>query len=283
MATRLSVLKTYKLFIGGKFPRTESGRRLTAMSPGGEHLAHYCHASRKDFRDAVVAARAAASGWAGISAYLRGQILYRLAEMLESRRAAFVEEIVASTGCKPAEAAGEVSAAVDRCVYYAGWTDKIQQVMGAVNPVASTHFNFTVLEPTGVVALVAPERPCLLGAIALLAPALAAGNATILLASSAFPLPSMSLAEALATSDVPGGVVNILTGPHEELLKPLAEHMDLNAIVDGSADAKTLSTLRAGAGLNLKRVTAFDFTNAESPERVTETMEAKTAWHPIGV
>ncbi len=283
MTDRLPVLKTYKLFIDGKFPRTESGRRLTAVSPDGRHLAHYCHASPKDLRDSVVAARKALPSWASASAYLRGQILYRLGEMIESRAAAFTQEISTSTRASEAEALAEVHAAVDRCIYYAGWTDKVQQVMGSVNPVASPHFNFTTLEPTGVVGLLAPDSPSLLGAISLLLPALAGGNTVILISSDPFPLPVISLAEAIATSDIPPGVINILTSQRNGLLKPLADHMDINALLDGTGDAQTLATLRAGAAQNLKRVHAFPMDDPESPWRITATMEAKTAWHPIGV
>jgi len=290
MRKRLNVLKTYKLFIDGKFPRTESGRAAKALAAGsGEHLANYCLASRKDLREAVMAARKGAKTWAAASAYLKGQILYRLAEMLEGREAALAEEIARSTGCSGAAAREEIGASADRLVHFAGWTDKLQQVLGAVNPVASSHFNFTTLEPTGVVALLAPDRPCLLGAVTMLAAALAGGNAVVLLASETFPLPLVTLAEVIATSDVPAGAVNILTGQRAELVKTLAEHMDVNAVADGCRDPAIRTALQLGAAANLKRLAAWDVSDwtddavCASPYHVVNLMEAKTAWHPIGV
>ena len=211
-ALRLDVRKTYKLYIGGNFVRSESGRSLPAQSPSGELLDNFCHASRKDLRDAVAAARPAAEGWAKKSAYLRGQILYRAAEMLEDRAAAMTEEIARSTGAAPAQARAEVALAIDRLVYFAGWTDKFAQVFGAVNPVASSHFNFTIPEPTGVVAALAPDESSLLPLVSLAAPAVLMGNSVVLLASEQFPLPALIFAEILATSDLPGGVINILAG-----------------------------------------------------------------------
>ncbi|MBP7950128.1 MAG: aldehyde dehydrogenase family protein [Verrucomicrobiales bacterium] len=288
MRRRLQVLKTYKLFIGGKFPRSESGRFAAATAHGGEHLANFSLASRKDLREAVVAARKSAGAWAATSAYLKGQILYRLAEMLESRAAALADEISRATGVTQEAACEEVGAATDRLVYYAGWTDKLQQVLGAVNPVASSHFNFTTLEPTGVVALVAPDQPCLLGPVTMMAAALAGGNAVVLLASETFPLPLVSVAEVIATSDVPAGVVNILTGRRRELAKTLAEHMDINAIADGSGDAALHAELQGGAAFNLKRVRAWGTANwaedaaCATPWQVAGLMEAKTVWHPVG-
>ena len=289
MSTRLSVLKTYKLFINGKFPRAESGRTLVAAEPGtGRHLANYGQASRKDAREAVVAARQAAKAWGGVTAYLRGQIIYRLAEMLESREAALTQEIVDSTGASVAAARAEVMASVDRLVYYAGWTDKLSQVLGTVNPVASPHFNFTLPEPTGVVGIVAPERPCLLGAVTMLAAVLAGGNTAILLASPKFPLPTLTLAEVIATSDVPAGVVNILSGPQAEMVRSLADHMDVNAMADGSADPAIRKDLQLGIAKNLKRLAACDVdwadnASAQSPDLISKTLEMKTAWHPMGV
>ncbi|MEM1443157.1 MAG: aldehyde dehydrogenase family protein [Verrucomicrobiota bacterium] len=289
---RLQVLKTYKLYIGGKFPRTESGRTMTAVeAKTGTHLAHYCHASRKDLRDAVVAARKAFPGWRNSSAYLKGQILYRAAEMLESRSDSIGEEIVASTGATAKEAAAEVEASIDRLVHYAGWTDKYSQVFSSVNPVASSHFNFSTPEPTGVVGIFAPDAPSLLGLVTLTAQAILTGNSVVVLASETAPLSAISLAEVLATSDLPGGVVNILTGQREELASWLASHMDVNAIVDGAGDKKVLKTLQLGAGDNLKRVSDHSlaapedwFTEAATdPYRILDTVEFKTAWHPIGV
>lgn len=289
MSTRLSVLKTYKLFIDGKFPRTESGRyKAVTHAKTGEHLANYCLASKKDLRDAVVAARKGAKAWASATAYLKGQILYRLAEMLESREASISREISQTTGCTEAVATAEVLAAVDRIVYYAGWTDKLSQVFGSVNPVASPHFNFTMPEPTGVVGIVAPDSPSLLGAVTMLAATLAGGNAAILIISETHPLPMVSLAEALATSDIPAGVVNILSGPRSELVKTLAEHLDVNAVADGSGDASVRKELQLGMATNLKRLSAWDVdwtddATCQSPWLIQQTMEAKTAWHPMGM
>jgi acyl-CoA reductase-like NAD-dependent aldehyde dehydrogenase len=289
-ALRLDVRKTYKLYIGGNFVRSESGRSLPAQSPSGELLDNFCHASRKDLRDAVAAARPAAEGWAKKSAYLRGQILYRAAEMLEDRAAAMTEEIARSTGAAPAQARAEVALAIDRLVYFAGWTDKFAQVFGAVNPVASSHFNFTIPEPTGVVAALAPDDPSLLPLISLAAPAVLMGNSVVIVASEIFPLPALTFAEILATSDLPGGVINILAGKRSELISHLAGHMDINAIVNASGGQETHRALQAGTAVNLKRyaarhLTAEDwFTEAaENPYWIAETVEFKTAWHPIGL
>ncbi|NRB74820.1 MAG: aldehyde dehydrogenase family protein [Verrucomicrobiales bacterium] len=289
---RLNVLKTYKLYIGGKFPRTESGRYMTATNAtDGSHLAHYCHASRKDLRDAVVAARSAFPGWSKSTAYLKGQILYRAAEMIESRSDSFVEELVAVTGATKAAANREVEATIDRLVHFAGWSDKYSQVFSAVNPVASSHFNFSSPEPTGVVGIVSPDSPGLLGMVSLIAPAILSGNTAVVIASETAPLPAITLAEALATSDLPGGVVNLLTGIRSELAPWLAGHMDVNAIVDGSGDDSVLETLQSGAADNLKRVHDHSLPSAEAwfeetaqdPYRILDTTETKTAWHPIGV
>lgn len=287
---RLDVRKTYKLYIGGKFPRSESGRYLPAKSPRGEHLDNFAHASRKDFRDAVVAARAAVDGWSKASAYNRGQILYRAAEMLQNRAPELVNEIARSTGATSAKAKREVTTAIDRLVHFAGWTDKYSQVFGSVNPVASSHFNFTTPEPTGVVVALAPDEPPLLALISLIAPILVSGNSVVILASEKFPLPPATFAEILATSDLPGGVVNILTGKRAELAPHIASHMDVNAIVDGSADADLGAKLQAGTALNLKRYanhslapTDWFTAKAEDPYWILNTVEFKTAWHPIGL
>ncbi len=289
---RLSVLKTYKLYLGGKFPRTESGRYMTATdAETGEHLAHYCHASRKDFRDAVVAARSAFPGWRKTSPYLKGQILYRAAEMLESRAGTFAEEISSLTGDSLKDASAEVEASIDRLVHFAGWTDKYSQIFSSVNPVASSHFNFTTPEPTGVVVALAPDRPGLLGLVTLIARTILSGNTVIALASEKVPLPAISLAEVFATSDVPGGVINILTGPHGELVPWISSHMDVNAVVDGSGNPEALAKLREGAGDNLKRVHSHAlkkdadwFSEAAcDPYLILDSVEFKTAWHPIGV
>jgi acyl-CoA reductase-like NAD-dependent aldehyde dehydrogenase len=286
-AKRLSVLKTYKLFIGGAFPRSESGRVRPALGADGVTvLGNYAHASRKDFRDAVVKARAAQPKWAGVSAYLRGQILYRAAEVLECRRAELEGELARATGVG---AADEVTAAIDLLVHYAGWTDKYGPLFSAVNPVASPHFNFTFPEPTGVVCAVAPDAPSLLALVGLIAPVILSGNTVIVLASERHPLAAVTFAEILATCDLPGGVVNILTGLRAELAPQFAEHMDVNAVIDGSGDAATAKTLEAGSALNLKRfadhfLTAKEWKTAPgNPYWILDTVEMKTAWHPMGV
>ena len=284
---RLAVQKTYKLFIGGKFVRGESGRLSAAQTKGGETVANYCRASRKDFRDAVTAARAAFGGWAKQSAYLRGQILYRAAEMLERRAEQLAAEISA---LKPDRRAGEEAAAsVDRLVHYAGWTDKYSQLFSSVNPVASSHFNFTSPEPTGVVVVVCPDEPSLLALVSLVAPVILSGNAAIVLASTANPLPALTFSEIIATSDLPGGVINVLAGERAELAPHFASHMDVNAIVDGSGDAAIGAILERGGELNVKRYFRRDLaandwstTAAESPYWILDTVEMKTAWHPIG-
>jgi acyl-CoA reductase-like NAD-dependent aldehyde dehydrogenase len=282
---RLSVLKTYKLFIGGKFPRGESGRVTAALAPDGTLLGNYCLASRKDFRESVVAARKAQPGWAKATAYLRGQILYRAAEMLEQRRAELGGEL-SRAGTKQADA--EITRAIDRLVYYAGWTDKFSQLFSTVNPVSTPHFNFTFPEPTGVVAVVCPDAPALLGLVASIAPAILSGNACIVLASERAPLPALTFGEVLATSDLPGGVVNILTGTRAELAPHFASHMDLNAIVDAAGDETVSPVLRGGMAINLKRyarraLSAKAWSEVEDPYWILDTVEMKTAWHPVGV
>lgn len=288
--SRLDVRKTYKLFIGGKFPRSESGRYLPATSSRGQHLDNFAHASRKDFRDAVTAARAAAGSWSSATAYNRGQILYRAAEMLQNRAAELVHEIARSTGVTAAKARREVSATIDRLVHFAGWTDKYAQVFGSVNPVASSHFNFTTPEPTGVVVVLAPNEPSLLALASLLAPVILAGNTAVTIASEKFPLPAATFAEILATSDLPGGVVNILTCKRAELAPHIAAHMDVNAIVDGAGNSALGSQLQGGTALNLKRYSNHSLApadwytaKAEDPYWILDTIEFKTAWHPIGL
>ena len=294
-AGRLPVLRTYKLYVGGAFPRTESGRTYLVSGAEGEPLANACRASRKDLRDAVRAARAAAPGWAGRTAMNRGQILYRVAEVLEGRADQFVAEVMAAEGVRVGEARTLVARAVDRWVWYAGWTDKISQVLGAANPVAAPYFNFTIPEPTGVVGAVAPERSSLLGLVSRLAPVLAGGNVAVVLASESRPLPSITLAEVLATSDVPGGVANILTGQRKELVPVLASHEDVDAL-DGWGIPDDLRTAaETAAADSVKRVArrpagvrdaAFDWLDdraAERPEWIAAFLEAKTVWHPIGV
>jgi acyl-CoA reductase-like NAD-dependent aldehyde dehydrogenase len=290
MSTRLDVKKTYKLFIGGKFPRSESGRYLPAKSPAGGHLDNFSHASRKDFRDAVVAARTAVDGWSKATAYNRGQILYRAAEMLQNRATELVNEIARSTGISAAKAKREVTLAIDRLVHFAGWTDKYSQIFSSVNPVATSHFNFTTPEPTGVVVVLAPDEPSLLALVSLTAPVILSGNAAIVISSEKFPLPAATFAEILATSDLPGGVVNILTGKRGELVPHIAGHMDVNAIVDGAGVPDISVKLQAGTAINLKRYVKHSpapadwFTaKVEDPYWILDTVEFKTAWHPIGI
>lgn len=290
MNQHLEVRKTYKLYLGGNFVRSESGRYLPAQSPLGEHLDNYCHASRKDFRDAVTAARGAFEGWAKKTAYLRGQILYRAAEMLQNRAAELAGEIVRSTGVRLPKARAGVATAIDRLVYFAGWTDKYPQIFGSINPVATPHFNFTTPEPTGVVVILAPDEPPLVSLVSLIAPAILSGNAAVVLASEKHPLTALTFAEILATSDLPGGVVNILTGRRAELVPHIAGHMDVNAVVDGTGLAEMGELLQAGTAKNLKRYTANALSPAEwfsakgeDPYKILDTVEFKTAWHPIGV
>jgi len=288
MSTRLDVKKTYKLYIGGKFPRSESGRYLPAKSAKGEPLDNFAHASRKDFRDAVVAARVAFDGWNKASAYNRGQILYRAAEMLQNRASELVNEIARSMDVSAAKAKREVTLAIDRLVHFAGWTDKYSQVFGSVNPVASSHFNFTMPEPTGVVVVLAPDEPSLLALVSLITPVILSGNTVIVIPSEKFPLPAATFAEILATSDLPGGVVNILTGRRAELVPHIATHMDVNAIVDGAGDSEISTKLQAGVATNLKRyanhaTTDWFSAKVEDPYWILDTVEFKTAWHPIGI
>jgi acyl-CoA reductase-like NAD-dependent aldehyde dehydrogenase len=287
---RLDVKKTYKLYIGGKFPRSESGRYLPAKSATGGHLDNFAHASRKDFRDAVVAARAAVDGWSKATAYNRGQILYRAAEMLQNRAGELVTEIARSTGVSAANAKREVTLAIDRLVYYAGWTDKYQQIFGSVNPVATSHFDFTTPEPTGVVVVLAPDEPSLVALVSLVAPVILSGNAAIVMPSEKFPLPAVTFAEILATSDLPGGVVNILTGKRAELVPHITGHLDVNAVVDSAGNVELSAKLQSGTAINLKRYAkrplapADWFTaKAEDPYWILDTVEFKTAWHPIGL
>lgn len=280
---RLAVNKTYKLYLGGKFPRTESGRYYELKGRKDALLANVSRASRKDFRNAVVAARKAWSGWAAATAYLRGQILYRVAEMLEGRREQFEEELRAQ-GSTPTAAKKEVTGAIDLFVHYAGWSDKYQALFSSVNPVATPHFNFSMPEPTGVVAAVAPEGSGLLGLCSVVAPILVGGNTSVILASHARPLCAITLAEVLNSSDVPAGVVNILTGLREELLPHLASHMDVNALLLCSDEASEAKLAQEEAVENVKRVTLHrDRPLEESPYHILDFQEIKTTWHPVGV
>ncbi|MFM9957315.1 MAG: aldehyde dehydrogenase family protein [Phycisphaerales bacterium] len=301
MPERQEIVKTHKLFINGQFPRSESGRSLVVRNASGEVTAHACLASRKDLRDAVVAARAAQDGWSRRSAYNRGQILYRMGEMLEGKRDEF-ERLLSdaaqvgtgaakkprgkkSTGLAPAD---EVTASIDRLIAFAGWADKYSQVLGCHNHVNGPYYNFTVAEATGVVAMVCPDRPALLGLISLLAPALCAGNCAVVISGEAAPLAACVLGEVCATSDVPAGVINILTGSREELLPHLAEHRDIDAVVGAGLDAGASERLRMGSANNLKRVKIhelepsdwLDDERCESPWWIEATVEMKTIWHP---
>jgi acyl-CoA reductase-like NAD-dependent aldehyde dehydrogenase len=282
---RLGVRKTYKLFIGGAFPRSESGRSYPVRGRDGTLLAYASQASRKDARDCVVAARKALAGWSGATAYNRGQVLYRVAEMLEGRAAEFAAEVAAADGGRAARAEAEVTAAIDRWVWYAGWSDKVAQVAGAANPVAGPYFNFSVPEPAGVVAIVAPARPSLLGLVSVLAPVIVTGNTAVVVASEDRPLPAISLAEVLATSDLPAGVVNVLTGRTAELAPVLAGHMDVNGIDLTGIGAAARAALEKLAADNVKRVWYRNDDWAAEPgtQRLMSFLEIKTVWHPAGL
>lgn len=282
--TRLAVLKTYKIYIGGKFPRTESGRYYVPEVKG-KALGNMCLSSRKDVRNAVVAARGAMGAWAGKTAYNRSQILYRIAEMLEGRKSQFVEELQ-QQGATKAASAKEVDAAIDRIIYYAGWCDKFTQVFSSVNPVASSHFNFTAPEPMGVVCVAAPENSSLLGLVSAIMPIMAGGNTAVVLASESMPLCAITFAEVLNSSDVPGGVVNILTGKRSELLPHMSSHMDVNGFLYCGADAEEIKMVQLQAVENLKRVKVSAASNPyddkhENPYYIEEFVEMKTTWHPI--
>jgi acyl-CoA reductase-like NAD-dependent aldehyde dehydrogenase len=286
--TRLDVRKTYKLFIGGAFPRSESGRTYEVLGAKGEFLANAALASRKDARDAVQAARKAFPGWSGATAYNRGQVIYRVAEMLEGRRSQFVEELTGAEGSTPRKAQAAVDASIDRLVWYAGWADKVTQVLGGANAVSGPYFDFSIPEPTGVVAIIAPQRSSLLGLVSTVAPAITTGNTVVVIASQTAPLSSITLAEVLATSDVPGGVVNVLTGKVDEMAPWLASHMDVNAI-DLTGAGLLAADLEVAAADNLKRVVRppaepdVDWTAAPGLSRLRAFVETKTVWHPIGV
>jgi acyl-CoA reductase-like NAD-dependent aldehyde dehydrogenase len=284
----VDVRKTYKLFIGGAFPRSESGRSYPVSSASGEFLANAALGSRKDVRDAVKAARAAVAGWSGATAYNRGQILYRIAEMLEGRRSQFVDEVRAGEGLGNPAATAAVDAAIDRWVWYAGWSDKVAQVYGNANPVAGPFFNLTSPEPTGVVGVVAPQDSSLLGLVSVIAPVVVTGNACVVLASDDRPLPAITLAEVLATSDLPGGVVNLITGRVAETGPWLASHLDVNALdLTGVSDQVLAKELEVAAAENLKRVLRPrpDETWSSDPglERLLAFLEVKTVWHPKGI
>ena len=289
---RIGVRKTYKLYIGGAFPRTESGRAYEVFGAKGELLANACRGTRKDIREAVRAARKAQPGWAAKTAYNRSQILYRIAELMEGRRDQFIAEVMVSEGLGRSRATQVVDAAIDRWVWYAGWADKYTQTIGTVNPVSGPYFNFSVPEPTGVVGMVAPEESSLLGLVSRLAPIIVSGNAAVVVSSESRPLPAVTLTEVLATSDVPGGVVNLITGLRGELLAHLAAHMDVNALDAFGAAPDEATDLEKLAVDNVKRfvrppstgLDRYDWFSerAQSPYLIGEYVEVKTVWHPIG-
>jgi acyl-CoA reductase-like NAD-dependent aldehyde dehydrogenase len=292
---RIDVRKTYKLYIGGAFPRSESGRSYVVAAADGAPVANAVRASRKDIRDAVRAARKAADGWAAKTAMNRGQVLYRVAELMEGRREQFVAEVVQAEGVREPRARELVARAIDRWVWYAGWADKIAQVLGSSNPVAAPYFNFTIPEPTGVVGIVAPETSSLLGLVSRLAPPLVVGNAVVVIASQTRPLPAVTLTEVLATSDVPGGVVNVLTGLRAELVPVLAGHVDVDALDTWGVPDTMRTEVETIAADNVKRLSRrptgtaearFDWLDdraTERPEWIAAFLEMKTVWHPIGV
>ncbi|MFG3115187.1 aldehyde dehydrogenase family protein [Streptomyces sp. NPDC048197] len=286
MSERLSVFKTYKLYVGGKFPRSESGRVYEVSDAKGNWLANAPLSSRKDARDAVVAARKAFGGWSGATAYNRGQILYRIAEMLEGRRDQFVAEVADAEGLSKSKATAQVEAAIDRWVWYAGWSDKVAQIAGGANPVAGPYFNLSSPEPTGVVAVLAPQESSFLGLVSVIAPAIVTGNTVVVVASEKSPLPALSLGEVLATSDLPGGVVNVLSGRTAEIAAPLAAHQDVNALDLAGADAGLAKELETAAADNLKRVLrprTEDWSADPGTDRLLAFLETKTVWHPMGV
>jgi acyl-CoA reductase-like NAD-dependent aldehyde dehydrogenase len=284
---RLNVRKTYKLYINGEFPRTESGRFYAIEGKGGEVLANACRGSRKDLRNAVAAARKALTGWSGKTAYNRGQILYRIAEVCESRAAELVDEL-RKQGSSASEAKREIERVIERWVYYAGWSDKFAQLFGSVNPVAGPYYNFTVPEPTGVVGIIAPEQPALLGLVSRVAPAIVGGNCVVAITSQARPLAAITLGEVFETSDVPGGVINLISGLKSEIVPWLAAHMDVNAIDTTGVDAGALPAVQKSAAENVKRVVTFsgewdDNRLAQSPYAIADFQEMKTVWHPMGM
>jgi acyl-CoA reductase-like NAD-dependent aldehyde dehydrogenase len=288
--SRIDVRKTYKLYVGGAFPRSESGRSYVVNDSKGTFLANASAASRKDARDAVQAARKAFPGWSGRTAYNRGQVVYRVAEVLEGRRAQFTDEVQRSEGVTKRQAEAAVDATVDRLVWYAGWADKITQVVGGANPVAAPYFNLSTPEPTGVVAVLAPQGSSLLGLVSVVAPVIVTGNTCVVTSSYERPLPAITLSEVLATSDVPGGVVNILTGTLADTVPTLASHMDVNAIdLTGAAgDPEHAAELEVAAAENLKRVRRApdaepDWSADQGTDRLTAFLETKTVWHPIGI
>lgn len=286
MPERIEILKTYKTYVNGKFPRSESERTYKIKDGSGNVIANACRCTRKDIRDAVSAARTALPGWKNRSSYNRGQILYRIAEMLEGRKEQFIAELV-KTGLTKKNALIETESAIDRFTYYAGWTDKYHQVFGSINPVASNHFNFSNPEPTGVVGIIAPESSPLSGLAGTIAPVIAGGNSCVVLASEAHPLSAISLGEVFHVSDVPGGVINILSGYRDEMTPPLSSHMDLNAVWNTMSEKEIRKQIDKNASLNIKRVLHtvnmnwIDDKN-QNPYQILEFQEIKTTWHPAG-
>jgi acyl-CoA reductase-like NAD-dependent aldehyde dehydrogenase len=282
--SRLEVLKTYKIYIGGQFPRTESGRFYPLYDKSKRIIANMCLSSRKDLRNAVVAARAAQSGWAGRAAFNRGQILYRIAEMLEGRKDQFVQELI-QQGSTKKQAEAEVALSIDRVIHYAGWCDKYQQVFSSVNPVGSPHFNFSVPEPMGLIAIIADENTSLIGLVSVILPAIAGGNSCVVLASEKKPLCAVTFAEVLATSDLPGGVVNILTGTSAELHSHFSSHMDVNAIIYCRKDVSEIKLIGENASLNVKRSFFWNknwlLEKEQGPYFISDLQEIKTTWHPV--
>ena len=281
---RINVLKTYKLFIGGKFPRTESGRYFNIRNKKGDLLANMCLASRKDFRNGVLFARKAQRSWATATAFNRGQVLYRIAEMLEGRKSQFIEELML-TGASKSQAKDEVEQSIDRLIYYAGWSDKFQQIFSSINPVASSHLNFSVLQAMGVICIIAPDKHPLLGLVSLIAPVIIGGNTCVVLSSEENPMASISFAEVINTSDVPCGVVNILTGRRNELLSHFASHKDVNGIVYCGFDKKEIKDIQTLSVENLKRVIIhkqqeWNSKDSQSPYYIEKYQEVKTTWHP---
>jgi len=286
MSKRIDIQKTYKLYIGGAFPRSESGRYYGLNDAKGNFIANICRSSRKDFRNAMVSARKAQGGWAGRSAYNRGQILYRIAEMMEGRKEQLISELI-KEGQSSKKAVKEVETAIDRVVYFAGWSDKYQQIFGTVNPVASSHFNFSMPEPTGVVSIIAPQSASLLGFISVVMPVIVGGNTVVVLASHEHPLSTLTLTEILNTSDVPGGVINVLTGFTDELQSQFATHMDVNAMVYCEDDLVSLKKIQEDASLNVKaivhrKIKDWTLEEHENPYAILDLQEIKTTWHPVG-
>lgn len=283
---RIEIQKTYKIYIGGQFPRTESGRFYPLKNKKGEVLANMCLSSRKDVRNAVTSARSSFGGWAGKTAYNRSQILYRIAEMLEGRKAQFVDELILQ-GSTKTQAEAEVTIAIDRIIYYAGWCDKYQQIFSSVNPVASSHFNFSVPEPMGVIGIIADEKTSLIGLVSAIIPCIAGGNTCVVLASHSKPLCAVSFAEVINSSDVPGGVVNILTGTRKELLEHFATHMDVNAVCYYGTDKSDIKYLQENAPLNVKRIFTYNENwmseKAADVYFINDLQEVKTTWHPVEV